>query len=86
MRVYYHKDFIKQVAKLKQSQKTKLRRTIEAFKLNPTDPILYNHPLKGRWSGYRSIAFGGDWRAHYEQTDDGSVWFIACGTHSQLYR
>lgn len=29
-------------------------------------PALYNHSLTGEWAGYRSIAFGGDWRAHYK--------------------
>jgi addiction module RelE/StbE family toxin len=49
------------------------------------DPGLYNHPLTGEWTGYRSIAFGGNWRAHYKVVNDEAI-FVACGTHGQLYK
>jgi len=52
---------------------------------NPYHPDLYNHPLAGEWIGYRSISFGGDWRAHYKMVDEIAI-FVACGTHSQLYK
>ncbi len=82
-----HKDFLKQAASLKPTQKKRLQETLKLFQKEPQHPSLYNHPLTGQWKGYRSIAFGGDWRAHFELTDGGAVaWFIACGTHSQLYK
>lgn len=81
-----HKDFIKQAANLKPAQKKRLQAAMKLFHEQPQDPKLYNHPLIGEWKGYRSISFGGDWRAHFELTDNGTVaWFVACGTHSQLY-
>lgn len=82
-----HKNFIKQAAQLKPAQKKRLQAALQLFRQQPMHPDLYNHPLTGQWKGYRSIAFGGDWRANYELTDDGAVaWFVACGTHSQLYK
>jgi len=63
-----------------------LKETLELFLTNPADPTLYNHPLVGEWSGHRSISFGGDWRAHYMQISDGEAFFVAIGTHSQLYK
>lgn len=82
-----HKDFIKQAANLKPAQKKRLQAALKLFQLDPTNPDLYKHPLSGQWKGYYSIAFGGDWRAHFELTDNYSVaWFVACGTHSQLYK
>jgi addiction module RelE/StbE family toxin len=82
-----HKDFLKQVANLKPAQKKRLQTALKLFQKEPQHPDLYNHSLTGEWKGYRSIAFGGDWRAHFELTDDGTVaWFVACGTHSQLYK
>jgi len=47
---------------------------------------LRNHALTGEWLGYRSISFGGDWRAHYISQGDDLVIFVAVGTHSQLYK
>lgn len=82
-----HKNFAKQAASLKPAQKKRLRAALGLFQQQPMHPDLYNHLLSGQWIGYRSIAFGGDWRAHYELTDSGTVaWFVACGTHSQLYK
>jgi addiction module RelE/StbE family toxin len=82
-----HKNFIKQAAKLKPAQKTRLHQALTLFQQQPNHPELHNHPLTGKWKDYRSISFGGDWRAHYELTDNGAVaWFVAVGTHAQLYK
>ena len=87
MIIKLHKDFIKQAANLKPAQKKRLEVAMKLFQNQPQHPDLYNHPLAGAWRGYRSIAFGGDWRAHFELTDKATVaWFVACGTHSQLYK
>jgi addiction module RelE/StbE family toxin len=81
------KSFAKQAAALKPAQKKRLESAMLLFQKDPRHPELYNHPLTGEWKGYRSIAFGGDWRAHFELTNNDTVaWFVACGTHSQLYK
>ncbi|MGD8373802.1 MAG: type II toxin-antitoxin system mRNA interferase toxin, RelE/StbE family [Candidatus Woesebacteria bacterium] len=85
MQVRLHKTFSKQYANLKPTQQKRLKQAFELFMVDPFHPDLYNHPLSGEWTGYRSIAFGGDWRAHYKQTDDTAI-FVAVGTHSQLYK
>lgn len=85
--IQLHKDFKKQAATLKPAQKKRLELAMRLFRQQPHHPDLYNHSLVGAWKGFNSIAFGGDWRAHYELTDNGTVaWFVACGTHSQLYK
>ena len=61
----FHKDFHKQAEKLKPAQKERLKQALRQFQDDPNNPNLYNHPLTGQWKGYRSIAFGGDWRAHF---------------------
>jgi addiction module RelE/StbE family toxin len=82
-----HKDFIKQARDLKPAQKKRLQEALKLFRKQPQHADLYNHPLTGKWRGYRSIAFGGNWRAHFELTDNDTVaWFVALGTHSQLYK
>jgi addiction module RelE/StbE family toxin len=83
----FHKDFTRQAANLKPAQRKRLQASLKLFQKQPQHPDLYNHPLTGQWKGYRSIAFGGNWRAHFELTDNDTVaWFVACGTHSQLYK
>lgn len=87
MKIRYHKSFQKDYAKLKPAQLKRLKEAIKLLLKDPMHPDLYNHPLTAEWSGYRSIAFGGDWRAHYKyEADVDEAVFVACGTHSQLYK
>lgn len=83
--VRYLKTFDKQTEKLKPAQEKRLIKTIAQFQSEPHHPDLYNHPLTGQWAGYRSISFGGDWRAIYREIDGVAI-FVACGTHAQLYK
>lgn len=85
MRIRRHESFEKDYFKLKPAQRERLKKALALFINDPAHPDLYNHSLTGEWTGYRSIAFGGDWRAHYKVIDDEAL-FVACGTHSQLYR
>jgi addiction module RelE/StbE family toxin len=85
MQVRYHKSFQKQVVKLQSAQIKRLRAALKLFEIEPNHLDLYNHSLTGEWAGYRSIAFGGDWRAHFKVVD-GIAIFVAVGTHSQLYK
>jgi len=66
-------------------QRRRFGEAIRLFEKQPYHPDLYNHSLAGEWKGYRSISFGGDWRAHYKMVGTVAV-FVACGTHSQLYK
>lgn len=85
MQVRYHKSFQKQVLKLQPAQVKRLKAALTVFMAEPNHPQLYNHPLTGQWQDHHSIAFGGDWRAHYKMIDDTAI-FVAVGTHSQLYK
>ncbi len=86
MTIGFHKSFHKQAKNLQPAQKERLKTALRLFQTDPTHPDLYDHALTGNWKGYRSIAFGGDWRANYIQKDNNTVLFVAVGTHSQLYR
>lgn len=86
MKTVFHKQFAKQYGKLPEAQKKRFEKTIIVFRKDPHSPVLYNHPLTGEWSGHRSISFGGDWRAHYIAIDADTAFFVAIGTHSQLYK
>lgn len=86
MTILLSKTFTKQIQNLKPAQQKRLRATLSLFRNTPQHPDLYNHSLTGEWAGYRSVAFGGDWRAHYKIIDTGTALFEALGTHSQLYK
>lgn len=86
MIITFHKSFRKKAEKLKPAQKERLKNALRLFQDNPYHPGLYNHSLTGEWKGHRSIAFGGDWRAHYKFMNEDTVLFVAVVTHSHLYR
>ena len=65
--------------------KEAVRKRFELFIQNQFDPILNNHSLTGIYEGCRSINITGDWRAIYFQNET-TIFFIALGTHSQLYK
>ena len=85
MELYFSKLADKRIANLKIAQKKRLSKCIRLFKENPYAEELDNHALRGRWRGYRSISFGGDWRMIYTEGVDGVITFVDIGTHSQLY-
>ena len=79
------KNFDKQYAKLQPKTKIQFKKRIELFSLNPFEATLRNHPLKGKYLGYRSIDITGDIRALYIVKADVIIVFGFIGTHSQLY-
>jgi len=86
MTLQLSKSFLKQIRGLKPAQQKRLKQALVLFQGDPYHPSLYNHQLTGQWKNYRSISFGGDWRAHYEVIDKDTAYFVAVGTHSQLYK
>lgn len=87
LRVEYHRRFEKQLAKLPKKQRDKAIDAIELFLNNPAESRLRNHALVGQWKGYYSISAGGDLRIHLQLIkSENIVFFVAVGTHSQLYK
>lgn len=84
MIVKFHKNFEKQYKKLKQPQKDKFQERIKVFLLDEFNPILNNHPLRGEYSGYRSINVTGNLRAIYRKEGQISI-FTVIDSHSNLY-
>jgi addiction module RelE/StbE family toxin len=86
MTAEFHRTFDKQLAKLPKNRRDKVIDTIGVFLDKPTRLSLRNHALTGKWAGFRSISAGGDLRLHFELIDEDTAYFVAVGTHSQLYR
>lgn len=75
MRMIFDRKFTKQREKAPE----KIRLAFDEF-----NSLLDNHALKGEWAGYRSINVTGNWRAIFSKVEN-TVWFVALGTHPQLY-
>ena len=86
MKVILHKRFEKQYAKLRLAEKERFKTRRNVFLRNPFDPILNNHGLSGKYQGCNSINITGDLRAVYMMFDSQTAFFIAIGSHSQLYK
>lgn len=86
MRVRFHKRFVKDYSRLDLKIHHAVKNRLQIFCTNPYHAELSNHPLKGKWRGYRSINLSGDFRAVYKkEVSDEEVIFITIGSHSQLY-
>lgn len=85
MRIHFHASFTKRAKKLPSAQKKRLAAALRLFQDDSHHPALYNHAMRGKFAGQRSISFGGDWRAHYVEQEDSSALFVVAGTHHELY-
>lgn len=85
MKIILHKNFEKQYKKLRSNEKKRFKERKDIFLKNPYDPIFNNHPLQGKYKGYRSINVGGDLRVVYELIDKDIAYFVAIDKHNKLY-
>lgn len=86
MNTRFHKNFEKQYKRLQKREKNRFKEKIQIFFKDEFDPILNNHPLKGKYKGYRSINVTGDLRAVYKRLVRDRAVFIAIDKHSNLYK
>jgi len=87
MNVQFSVEFDKQFnSSLSQRQKLQVLETLNLFIDNPNNKDLRNHELRKEWKGYRSISIGGDLRLHFKMINNGFAYFVAVGTHAQLYK
>lgn len=85
MKISFHKNFEKQYKKLRLNAKRKFKERKDIFLTSPFDQILNNHPLRGKYKGYRSINVTGNVRAIYRLVKNDIAIFVAIDTHSNLY-
>ena len=79
------KKFDKQFSKLPKSIQQKAISRIGVFIEDPFNPLLNNHALHGDYAEYRSINITANIRAVYKENPKGFCYFIAIGSHSELY-
>lgn len=85
MRLLFHKNFEKQFGKLRKTEREKAQERLALFLRNHFNPLLNNHPLKGKYLDYRSINITGDLRAIYKSINEDECIFVAIDSHSNLY-
>ena len=86
MKVRFSPDFDKQFTqRLSVQQQAQVLDTLERFQDDPFHENLRNHSLRGEWLGHRSISIGGDLRLHFLVLSNDVAYFVAVGTHAQLY-
>lgn len=85
MIIGFHKDFKRQFQKLSINDRDRFKERLRIFKENIYDALLYNHPLRGKYAGCRSINVAGDLRAIYKMVKKEIFVFITIDTHGNLY-
>ena len=85
MKPEYSKQFKKSFDKLPARKQQRVYETIKTFITAPSTRSLRLHELEGSLAGIWSISAGGDLRLHFRYEGDTVVFFLAVGTHSQLY-
>lgn len=85
MKIRFHKRFVKDYDRLDLKIRRTFEKRLQIFYTNQYQAELGNHPLKGKWHGYRSINISGDFRAIYKEISEEEIIFITIGSHGQLY-
>ena len=88
MMIQYSPGFIKKLRKLHVRIRKSFKEKIQIFEKNPYDLQLENHTLEREYEGLRSINLTSDYRAIYEEINEGEevvVYFLLLGTHKELY-
>jgi len=89
MKIIYNPAFIQKLKKLDVRIRKSFRERIAIFQLNPSDPILDKHPLEWELTGYQSIDITANYRAVFEELQEGNeimYFFFLIGTHEELYK
>lgn len=85
MRAQLHQRFKKRYRKLRVAERNRVKERLGLFVRDPFDPILNNHPLRGKYQGCRSTNIGGNLRAIYKEIAVNTVFFVELGVHGELY-
>jgi len=64
--------------------KKKFFERVKLFSVDPTNPLLKDHPLKGKKIGLRAFSITRDIRVVY-YVKEKTVYFLDIGTHNQVY-
>lgn len=85
MKIYYSTKFEREYKRLPIRIKKLAEEKEKIFRINPYDPKLNIHKLKGQLSGYWAFWIDQKYRIIFEFSGKGIIWFHSIGDHS-IYR
>ena len=86
MEILRTKSFQKAYDRLAKNIQQRVDDTLTLFITDRTNPMLRDHPLKGKLKGFRSFSAAWDLRIVYQKEGDFVVVIlINAGTHNQIY-
>jgi mRNA-degrading endonuclease YafQ of YafQ-DinJ toxin-antitoxin module len=84
VRVTASSRFLRRARKLKAPRDELLRAALRRFAIDPQDPLLRMHKLKGELGDYWAFRVDDDLRVLFRR--DGDICFlVALGTHDEVY-
>lgn len=85
MKIYYSTKFEREYKRLSIHIKKLTEEKEKIFRINPHDPKLNVHKLKGELSGYWAFWIDQKYRVIFEYLKKDTIWFHSVGDHS-IYR
>ncbi len=85
MKIYYSTKFGREYKRLPLHIKKPAEEKEKIFRINPSDPKLNIHKLKGRLNGYWAFWIDQKYRVIFEYAKKDVIWFHSIGDHS-IYR
>lgn len=82
MTIYYSSKFAREYRKLPNDIKKVAERRERLFRLNPFDPNLKGHKLKGVLTGFYSFSINQKCRIIFDFAGRDIIWFHSVGEHS----
>lgn len=85
MKIVYSPRFAKNYKKLPIRIKLLAEKREKIFRNNPYDPRLKTHRLTGKLNGFWSFSVDYKTRIIFEIKSEDEIWFLAIGSHDQVY-
>jgi len=88
LKIYYTNQFKRDYKRVKKQHKdlTKLRTFIDKLVAEEPLEVKYkDHPLAGKWKGFRDCHLEPDWLLIYRSSEDTLI-FERTGSHSELFK
>jgi mRNA-degrading endonuclease YafQ of YafQ-DinJ toxin-antitoxin module len=78
------KRFVRRAKKLKEPQASMLRAALRRFAVDPQDPLLRTHKLKGELAAYWAFSADDDLRVLFRWDGD-EAFLVNLGSHDEIY-
>jgi len=85
IKIYYSSQFIKSLKRLPENIAILVEGKQSFFMINPFNPLLKTHKLKGKLKEYYSFSVNSEYRVIFKLINKGKVLFFDIGTH-EIYK